>query len=123
MTPPTPNLAMITLDCADPEPVSRFWSELLGWDRIYLDENAAMLQGPTHALGFGRVENYTAPNWPNSNGSKQFHFDLAADDIDATAQHCVELGATQPVEQPGDTWLVLIDPAGHPFCVTDAANW
>lgn len=119
----TPQLAMITLDCADPEPVSRFWSELLGWDRIYLDENAAMLQGPEHALGFGRVADYAPPGWPNAQGSKQFHFDLAVEDIDVTAKRCRELGAVQPDEQPGETWRVLLDPAGHPFCLTDAANW
>jgi hypothetical protein len=28
-----------------------------------------------------------------------------------------------PDEQPGETWRVLLDPAGHPFCLTDAANW
>lgn len=119
----TPRLAMITLDCADPEPVSRFWSELLGWDRIYLDENAAMLQGPSHAMGFGRVANYTAPSWPNDQGSKQFHLDLSTNDIATTAQRCMDLGAHQPEEQPGETWLVLIDPAGHPFCLTEATNW
>lgn len=119
----TPQLAMITLDCADPEPVSRFWSELLGWDRVYLDEDAAMLQGPEHALGFGRVADYAPPGWPNVQGSKQFHFDLAVEDIDATAKRCIELGAAQPDEQPGETWRVLLDPAGHPFCLTDAANW
>ena len=25
--------------------------------------------------------------------------------------------------QPGETWRVLLDPAGHPFCLTDAAAW
>ena len=66
---------------------------------------------------------YAAPVWPNERGSKQFHFDVAVDDISAAAQYCIELGAHRPVEQPGDTWVVLIDPAGHPFCLTDAANW
>ena len=28
-----------------------------------------------------------------------------------------------PDHQPGETWRVLLDPAGHPFCLTDAANW
>ena len=35
----------------------------------------------------------------------------------------VELGATVPEDQPGETWRVLLDPAGHPFCLTSAANW
>ena len=28
-----------------------------------------------------------------------------------------------PDEQPGETWRVLLDPSGHPFCLTLAANW
>ena len=123
MAMPEVRLAMVTLDCADPGPVSRFWSELLGWERVHSGDDYAMLQGPANALGFGRVEDYQPPQWPNARGSKQFHFDLATDDIEATAQRCVELGATQPDEQPGQTWRVLLDPAGHPFCLTDAANW
>lgn len=123
MRTPTTHLAMVTLDCADPEPVSTFWSNLLGWDRTHLDNNHAMLQGPAHALGFGRVENYEPPTWPNPHGSKQFHFDLATPDIAATVEHCIALGATLPEEQPGESWTVLLDPAGHPFCLTAASNW
>jgi len=123
MTVNNTNLAMITLDCADPEPVSTFWSTLLGWDRTYLDENYAMLQGPAHALGFGRVTNYEAPSWPNDHGSKQFHFDLATEDIETTVEYCIALGAVVADEQPGQSWTVMLDPAGHPFCLTDAANW
>lgn len=82
-----------------------------------------MLTGPAHALGFGRVEGYEAPSWPNEQGDKQFHFDLAVDDIDAAEHRAVALGATVPTDQPGDTWRVLLDPAGHPFCLTSAENW
>ena len=45
------------------------------------------------------------------------------DDLDAGVASCVELGATFPDEQPGETWRVLLDPSGHPFCLTQAANW
>jgi len=27
------------------------------------------------------------------------------------------LGATTPEYQPGETWRVMLDPAGHPFCL------
>ncbi|CUR59588.1 conserved hypothetical protein [metagenome] len=123
MSTPAARLAMVTLDCADPEAAATFWSGLLGWEIAHAERDYAMLTGPGHALGFGRVEDYVAPVWPNEKGSKQFHFDLAVDDIDATERLAVELGATRPDEQPGDTWRVLLDPAGHPFCLTDAANW
>ena len=32
MSEPVARLAMITLDCADPEASARFWSAMLGWD-------------------------------------------------------------------------------------------
>jgi catechol 2,3-dioxygenase-like lactoylglutathione lyase family enzyme len=115
---------MVTIDCADPGPVSAFYAELLGLDVAYQDENAVMLKGPSGpALGFGRVADYEPPAWPNEHGSKQFHLDLAVDDIDAAEARCLELGATRADPQPGTTWRVVLDPAGHPFCLTDAANW
>lgn len=117
-------LAMVTLDCADPGPVSAFYAELLGLDVAYSDENAVMLSGAAGpAIGFGRVPDYEPPVWPNPNGSKQYHFDLAVADIEAAETQCLELGATLADPQPGETWRVLLDPAGHPFCLTNAANW
>ncbi len=121
---PAARIAMVTIDCADPTAQSAFWSALLGWEQTYADENYAMLQGPTNALGFGRVPGYEPPSWPNENGSKQFHLDLAVEDIPAAQSRCLELGARVPDDQPGgDRWRVLLDPAGHPFCLTNAANW
>ncbi len=32
----------------------------------------------------------------------------------------VAAGATRPEFQPGDGWVVLTDPAGHPFCISAA---
>lgn len=117
-------LAMVTLDCDDPRQEARFWSELLELTEAYADDNYAMLKGPDGpALGFGRVEDYQPPAWPNPHGCKQFHLDLAVEDIEAAVQRCVELGARLADPQPGETWRVLLDPAGHPFCLTDAANW
>ena len=123
MTDPVASLAMLTLDTDDPERSATFWHGVLGWDILHTSADYAMLSGPSHALGFGRVEDYVAPAWPNDHGSKQFHLDLAVPDLAATQAACVELGATVPDEQPGETWRVLLDPSGHPFCLTDAANW
>ena len=117
-------LAMVTLDCADPRQEADFWAELLGFEQAYADDNYAMLKGPDGpAVGFGRVEDYAPPLWPNPHGAKQFHFDLAVANIDEAAQRCVELGARVADPQPGETWRVMLDPAGHPFCLTNAANW
>ncbi|MGA4507451.1 VOC family protein [Propionibacteriaceae bacterium G1746] len=122
MTDPVAHIAMLTLDAPAVEPLASFWSAALGWPIAFQDENYAMLTGPTHALGIGVTPDYTAPSWPDD-GHKQFHLDLTADDVEQAAARLVELGASRPDEQPGETWVVLLDPAGHPFCVTDAANW
>ncbi len=115
---------MFTLDCDDPRVEAQFWSELLGLTVAHSEADYAMVGGDGGpALGFGRVEGYTPPQWPNPNGSKQFHFDLAADDIPAEEARAIALGATLAEPQPGETWRVLLDPAGHPFCLTNAANW
>lgn len=117
-------LKMITLDCAEVPPLTKFWSALLGWQVLAEGEGYAMLgDGSGPALGLGAVPGYQPPGWPNENGSKQFHLDLASEDIAADEQRALALGATLADPQPGDTWRVLLDPAGHPFCLTDAANW
>ena len=123
MTDAAARLAMVTLDCADPAESAAFWSAMLGWTVVASERDYAMLAGPDHALGFGRVEGYAAPGWPNERGSKQFHFDLAVDDLDDGQARAVELGAVPVDPQPGETWRVLLDPAGHPFCLTKAENW
>ena len=116
-------LKMLTLDSSDARRDARFWAAVLDWEVAHEQDEYAMLTGPGGvALGLGTVDDHQAPGWPNEHGSKQFHLDLAVDDLDTAATACVELGATLPDEQPGGTWRVLLDPSGHPFCVTLAAN-
>ncbi|WP_265447416.1 VOC family protein [Flexivirga meconopsidis] len=122
---PTASIAMVSIDCDDAKAMADFYSAVLGWPLAYADDegNYAMLQDGDQRLGFGKTPDYQRPDWPN-HGSKQFHLDLGAEDVDGTVARCVELGATKPDEQPGgDRWTVLLDPAGHPFCVTNLANW
>lgn len=119
----TAALAMTTVDCADAQKMASFYSALLGWEITASGDGYAMLQGPGQRLGFGEIPDYRSPSWPDE-GTKQFHLDLSAEDVLSMADRAVELGATQPSDQPGDgRWVVLLDPAGHPFCITDVANW
>ena len=116
-------LAMVTIDCADPKREAEFWAAVLGWEVTYSDGDYGMVADGSQRIGFGRVEGWTAPGWPNASGTKQFHFDLAVDDLEAAEKSITELGATKPAEQPSTDWTVLRDPDGHPFCLTKAANW
>ncbi len=118
-----PVLKMVCIDCADAQRSAEFWAELLGWDISLVEDGHVRIAGPGTTLGFDTIADYERPAWPNERGSKQVHFDLATDDLAASEKRCVELGATVPDHQPTEAWRVLIDPGGHPFCLTVAANW
>ncbi len=121
----TARIAMVTLDCAEVAPSAEFWSALLGWEVVASTDDYAMLTAPEGgpALGLGRVADHQPPAWPDEGGRKQFHLDLAVADLAAATDRALALGARLADPQPDQTWRVLIDPAGHPFCLTDAANW
>lgn len=124
MTTNPATLAMVTVDCADPGREAEFWAAALGGEVGYSDENYGLVtHGGGQRLGFGRVEGWTPPGWPNEGGSKQFHLDLAVDDLAEAEATMLGLGATRPDDQPDEGWTVLLDPDGHPFCLTKAANW
>jgi predicted enzyme related to lactoylglutathione lyase len=118
---PTARLLMVNIDCPDPHALVAFYGQLLDW-RVAHDEDAygMVVGGDGTAIGFGLVEPYTPPSWPDEGGAKQFHLDLAVEDIPAAEARCRELGATVPDHQPGARWRVLLDPAGHPFCLTSS---
>lgn len=116
-------IAMFTIDCSDPAREAEFWSALTGGTIAVSTEDYAMVTGEGPALGFGRIDDYAPSAWPDTSGAKQFHLDLAVADLDEAQARAVELGATVADPQPGETWRVLLDPAGHPFCLTDVKNW
>lgn len=119
----TARVAMVTVDCADPTAEAEFWAAMTGGKVLAASEDYAMVSGEGPALGFGRVEEYEPPAWPNPRGTKQYHLDLAVTDVPAAERRALDLGASLADPQPGETWRVLLDLAGHPFCLTDAANW
>lgn len=66
-----------------------------------------------------QVEDYQAPSWPDGGSAKQMHLDLAVDDLDQAEAEALRLGATRAADQPApERWRVLLDPAGHPFCLS-----
>lgn len=92
-TPARTTLAMTTLDCVRPREEARFWSELLGWKVAAAEDGYAMLTSDgAPALGFGQVDGWEPPAWPDEGGRKRFHLDLSVGDLDTAQDRCVGLG-------------------------------
>ena len=111
----------VVLDAPDARELARFYATLLGWE-VAGEEPAWATIGPTDGvayLAFQTSPGYERPVWPSADGAQQMmmHLDFQVDDLDAAVTHAVILGAQQAEHQPQDDVRVLLDPAGHPFCL------
>ena len=119
--PPQLTLTAINLDCPDPLALADFYQRATGFELHPKSgpDFAGLTREDGLFIGFQRVADYRAPQWPDQTAPQQFHLDFAVDDLEAAELMLVELGAVKPEHQPGaPRWLVFADPAGHPFCVT-----
>jgi predicted enzyme related to lactoylglutathione lyase len=111
-------LSLVNIDSADPARLARFYAAALGWEVTYSDDSYGMVEGNGIKIGFGRIEGFRPPQWPDEAGAKRFHLDLQVDDLDEAAERLCAIGASQPDFQPGaGRWRVLLDPDGQPFCL------
>jgi predicted enzyme related to lactoylglutathione lyase len=109
---------VIVLDCPDPRTLAEFYGALLGWKTEKNDADWCSIRADYgDSLGFQRVDSYTAPQWPGQTVPQQMHIDVDVDDLDQAEAAVLELGATKHDYQPGTTFRVFLDPAGHPFCL------
>lgn len=112
-------LGAVAVDCPDPEQLSAFYKAVLDLELLFSAEDFVALKGAGVLLTFERVDDHQRPTWPAGPVPKQLHLDLTVTDLDAEETRIVALGATKAEVQPNpDRWRVLIDPAGHPFCLT-----
>ncbi len=113
------SLDAITIDCADPLELARFWAGVFG-----TGIESSVGDGPHYVdllpvpgvpiLRFQRVpEPKTTKN--------RLHLDLDVDDMDEACSRVEALGGRrisgQPLTEYGYTWTVMQDPEGNEFCV------
>ncbi|WP_167333491.1 VOC family protein [Nocardia concava] len=73
-------------------------------------------------MDFQRVANHRPSPWPDPAAPRRLHLDFSVDDLDRAERHLLGLGAVLATYQPGgQRFRVLLDPAGHPFCIATAA--
>src|SRR5690348_10246773 len=103
------------IDCPDPVELANFYGTMLGWE-IKSSPEWAEIRGEGQCICFQPVEGYVAPKWPSQEIPQQMHLDVVVQDLDAGEAAALGLGATKHEHQPGTTFRVFLDPAGHPFC-------
>jgi predicted enzyme related to lactoylglutathione lyase len=110
------------IEAPDPGALARFYAELLGWHIGHEEPGtsivAASPQGPFFV--FQKADGYQAPTWPPVDGEQRpmIHFDFQVGDLDEAVAEAVALGASVASVQPQEHVRVLLDPAGHPFCLS-----
>jgi glyoxalase superfamily protein len=112
----------VSFDCADPVALSEFWAAMLGGEIKFANAATVGVRTEWVWLTAMKVDDYVAPTWPDGDIPKQMHLDLAVTDLEPAVAEAERLGARVAPFQPApDRWRVLLDPAGHPFCLTTQA--
>jgi hypothetical protein len=70
-------------------------------------------------LSFQTEDAYVRPVWPAGEGDPPMmtHLDIEVADLAAGTGHAIACGAVLAGYQPQELVRVLLDPAGHPFCL------
>jgi predicted enzyme related to lactoylglutathione lyase len=112
----------VTLDAPDPIELAHFYERLLGWQFYPGDgEGASVAPSETagYNLGFQKESHYVRPVWPAEPGQPQMsmHLEIQVDDLEEAVAFAIGVGAEQAAYQPQEDVRVMLDPAGHPFCL------
>ncbi|HKA69911.1 MAG TPA: VOC family protein [Actinomycetes bacterium] len=107
----------VVIDCPDPMALATFYSAMLDWKVDVRPDWIDIRAEYGQVISFQEVADYTPPKWPTQEVPQQMHLDVVVDDLDAAEAAVIELGATKHEYQPGITFRVFLDPAGHPFCL------
>jgi catechol 2,3-dioxygenase-like lactoylglutathione lyase family enzyme len=111
----------VVLEAPDATALARFYARLLGWE-IASEERDFATMGPPDGvayLAFQTSPEYMRPVWPAAAGAQQMmmHLDFEVSDLGAAVADALEMGAQQADYQPQENVRVMLDPAGHPFCL------
>jgi predicted enzyme related to lactoylglutathione lyase len=107
----------IVIDCPDAAASATFYATMLDWKAEVQAEWVDIRADYGQCISFQQVDDYTPPKWPGQEVPQQMHLDVVVDDLDTAEAEVIALGATRAEYQPGTTFRVMLDPAGHPFCL------
>ena len=122
---PIIKLYAFTVDCISPQKLAEFYGALMGWEVVFSNDEYAVVgapgtqQGAYPGITFQKNPDYKPPVWPEEAEAQQqmAHVDFVVDDLEKAVQHALRCGALMAGAQFSDDWRVMLDPAGHPFCL------
>jgi catechol 2,3-dioxygenase-like lactoylglutathione lyase family enzyme len=134
MTTQPMRVSSVTVSAPDPGLLADFYARLLGWTVTAQDGPPpggappeigwAQLRAPEGLQGLMTMNielerDYTPPTWPSEAGKQLImtHLDIPVQDVDAAVARAIEAGARMADAQPREHNRVMLDPAGHPFCL------
>jgi catechol 2,3-dioxygenase-like lactoylglutathione lyase family enzyme len=126
-------VSSVTIAAPNPRELADFYQRLLGWTVSALEDPRpgeppeagwAQLRHPSAGPGLMTLNiefetEYVPPVWPSAPGQQHItaHLDIPVGDLDAAVAQALDAGATLAQAQPQDDVRVMLDPAGHPFCL------
>jgi len=130
--PPRMDVTSVTISAPAPRELAAFYARMLDWP-VAVEEPArpgsppedgwAQLRPPAGNIGptlnIEYEAQYTPPVWPSEPGKQHItvHLDIAVDNLDTAVAWATEAGAILADYQPQENVRVMLDPAGHPFCL------
>jgi len=129
---PAMAVTSVTIGAPAPRELAAFYAQLLGWPvtaseparpGMPAEDGWAQIRppagehGPT--LNFEYEAKFARPVWPAAAGAQNAtqHLDIAVGDLAATVQWALDAGAVLADVQAQEDVRVMLDPAGHPFCL------
>jgi catechol 2,3-dioxygenase-like lactoylglutathione lyase family enzyme len=112
-------LQLIAFDAPDIERLATFYTALADLKPVAAqaeDDWITLATSTGQQIAFQLAPDHTPPRWPDPAYPQQMHVDWRVGDMAAEVARAESLGATR-LPGGGETWTVLADPAGHPFCL------
>lgn len=116
-------ISELVLECRDPDELARFWCAVLDFVELGREGGAVEI-GPREGFGGPQPTIILSPSDEPTPARSRLHIDVNAVDRDqgAELERLLRLGARPAdVGQTGEeSWHVLADPEGNPFCLLKA---
>ncbi|MDR1397589.1 MAG: hypothetical protein LBJ14_07640 [Desulfarculales bacterium] len=116
-------LGAAVIDCPEVTALAAFYRKMLGWENAGVGPGWLEIAPPGGGtkIAFQQKENYRPPLWPEEPPGQQqmLHLDFKVKDkeeMEKAVAHALACGARKAGRQYSDSWTVMLDPAGHPFC-------